>query len=351
MNLGIFLSPGESFTQMKQSGQDVRFIETYLKIYAPNFKKIYVFSYANEKVKLPVNIVLVPNTTGFHRLIYALCLPIIHGKKIKECDVIRGFGLVSSLSAFFLAKPFVFNWAYDYVSFVKLQEKIFYAPLYFILEALAFLKAKKVFIATKSKFNRLNGKKFVYLPNGVDTKLFKPTTHLQKGLVFVGRFEKQKNLPFLITSLSFLPKQYREITFIGQGSLVKEYVSLANKKKIRLHIIPPVANNKLPQILAQFSIFLLCSFHEGSPKVLLEAMAAGLVPVVTNFPTAKEVINNGQEGFITNFDQKDFASKVQLLLSDEKLYRKMSRNAVSRIKRKFDQNKLIEKEISVLKNV
>ena len=80
-------------------------------------------------------------------------------------------------------------------------------------------------------------------------------------------------------------------------------------------------------------------------------MATGLVPVVTNFPTAKEVINNGQEGFITNFDQKDFASKVQLLLSDEKLYKKMSSSAVSRIKREFDQDLLIRKEISILKNV
>lgn len=351
MNLGIFLSPGESFSQMRQSGQDVRFIEIYLKVYAQNFKKIYVFSYVNEKVKLPENIVLVPNTTGLHRLIYALCLPIIHREKIKECDVIRGFGLASSLSALFLPKPFVFNWAYDYVSSVKLQRKILYIPLYFILEKLAFLKAKEVLIATKAKFNTLKGQKFVYLPNGVDTKLFKPTVDHQKGLVFVGRFEKQKNLRFLISAVSLLPRKFRKVTLVGSGSQEKELRSFAKEKKAKVSILRPIPNDKLPQLLGKFSIFFLPSLQEGSPKVLLEAMAIGLVPVVTDFPTAGEVIKNGEDGFISGFSPKDFASKIKLLLSDEILYKRMSQNAVLKIKKEFDQNKLIKKEISILKNV
>lgn len=350
MNLGIFLSPGESFSQMKQSGQDIRFINLYLKNYAQNFKKIYVFSYANEKIKLPANIVLVPNTTGLHRLIYALLLPKIHISKVNQCDVVRGFGLASSISSFFLAKPFIINWAYDYISFVKLQKKIFYIPLYFILEKLAFWKAKKVFIATRSKFARLNGKKFIYLQNGVDTKLFKPTVDHQKGLVFVGRLEKQKNLHFLISAVSLLPERLRHVTLVGNGSLVEELMTFA-KRRVKLSIIPSVAHNKLPRLLKKFSIFLLPSLQEGSPKVLIEAMACGLVPVVTNFPTASEVVSDGKDGFITDFNRENFASKIKLLLSDQALYEKMSRQAVSKIRKDFDQEQLIKKEMSILKNV
>lgn len=351
MNLGIFLSPGESLNLMKKTGQDVRFVKLYLEAYAKNFTKVYVFSYEDENPNLPKNVRLIPNQTRLHRLIYALMLPIINKKVINDCDVIRGFGLASSLSSLFLSKPFVFNWAYDYVSFVKLQNKIFYVPSYIILEMIAFLKAKKVFIATKSKFKKLNGNKFIYLPNGVDLELFKPKALKKEGLIFIGRLEKQKNLYFLISAISLLPSKVRSVTFIGLGSLKDSLMRWASKKKVKLTIANPIPHNQLPKMLGKFSVFLLSSLHEGSPKVLLETMATGLVPVVTNFPTAKEVINNGQEGFITNFDQKDFASKVQLLLSDEKLYKKMSSSAVSRIKREFDQDLLIRKEISILKNV
>ena len=39
MNLGIFLSPGESISLMQKSGQDKRFINLYLKKYAVIYNK------------------------------------------------------------------------------------------------------------------------------------------------------------------------------------------------------------------------------------------------------------------------------------------------------------------------
>lgn len=349
MNLGIFLSPGESLNLMKKTGQDVRFVKLYLEAYAKNFTKVYVFSYEDENPNLPKNVRLIPNQTRLHRLIYAIMLPIINKKVINDCDVIRGFGLASSLSSFFLAKPFVFNWAYNYIEFAKLENKLWYIPFYYLLEKIAFFKSKNVFIATIEKFKKIKSGKFIYLPNGVDINLFKKKGTGGIGIVFVGRLEKQKNLFFLIEAVSKMPKKLRVITFVGQGLLKNKLKKYAVKKKVDLKIVPPVSNSQLPKLLNNFSILTLPSLFEGSPKVLLEAMALGLVPVVTNFPTAKEVIKNGRNGFITTFDVTEFGSLLESLVNNNTLIEKISKNATKSIVQNFNLENLITKEISILK--
>ncbi len=351
MTLGIFLQPGESFKMMSKSGQDVRLIDVYIKSYLKKFENIYIFSYENERYKLPKNVYLVPNPTKLHRLLYAMLLPILQKKYVDKCDVVRGLGFASSLSAFFMQKPFVVNWAYDYYSFVLADKKYIYLPLYFILEKLTFLRSKKVFIATRSKMDKLNNQKFIYLPNGVDLSIFKPTKKNGFGLIFIGRLEPQKNLSFLFEAMSKIPDKFKKLTIIGRGSQKDLIIKLAKEKNVKLNLIEQVPNTKLSKIMKDYSIFLLPSLNEGIPKVLIEAMSMGLVPIVTNFPTAREVINNNIDGFITGYNHKVYAQKIEILLTDNELYNKMSQNAREKIEQEFNQDILIKREIKVLQSV
>lgn len=351
MNIGVFLGIGESFEQMFKSGQKDRFIEYYLSAYSKDFGKVYIFSYEAEILKISKKVIVVPNKFHIHRYIYAIFIPIIYRKYIKDCHVVRGFGLTSALSSLLLTKPFVFNWAYDYTQFLLVDKKYILIPAFKLLEALAFLRANKVLIATKSKLNKLKGSKYVYSPNGVDLKRLSPKKTNGKGLVFVGRFEKQKNLFFLLDSVSLLPTKLRSITFIGSGSQKKTLKRYAAKRKVKLTIIPPMPNSDLPKLLNRFSIFTLPSFAEGVPKVLLEAMALGLVPVVTEFATAKEVIKDGFDGCITPFDKKFYAQRIKILFEDHKMRKQISQNAKLKIKDRFNLQKVITKEIEVLKEV
>src|SRR5258708_7027962 len=186
MNLGIFLSPGDSLTNLANSGQADRFIKFFIKPYSKQFNMVYIFSYEDEQWELPDNVILVLNKNKIHRFVYGLFLPIFQFSQINRCDVIRGFGLASSISSFLLWKPFVFNWAYDYIEFVKTDHKYIYIPFYYLLEKLAFINAKKVLIATKQKYQILSGSKFIYFPNGVDLLLFKAKFNKQTRLLFIG---------------------------------------------------------------------------------------------------------------------------------------------------------------------
>jgi glycosyltransferase involved in cell wall biosynthesis len=49
----------------------------------------------------------------------------------------------------------------------------------------------------------------------------------------------------------------------------------------------------VPQLLAQYDVFLLASDYEGLPLVLLEAMGSGLVPVVSDLPSGiRELVDD-----------------------------------------------------------
>ncbi len=350
MNLGIFLGIGESLKQMEKSGQKDRFISLYLAKYAKDFDKVYLFSYENESCSLPANVFIVSKKSSIHRYLYSLLIPIISHKQVNNCDIIRGFGLTSAVPALLTSKPFIFNWPYNYIEFLKIEKKYFLISIYYVLEKIAFMRAKIVLVATKQKLNNLTGDKFIYLPNGVDLAVFKSKGTLGKGIVFIGRLEKQKNLIFLLDAVSKLPRKLRLITFFGSGSqepILKEYAIL---KKVSLNIQSPVNNVELPRVLRKFSIFALPSLAEGNPKVLLEAMATGLVPVVTNFITAREVVKNSQNGFITNYETIEFSNKLKMLSENSELGKKMSRNAVRTISENFNIDKLIAKEVSLIKD-
>jgi glycosyltransferase involved in cell wall biosynthesis len=351
MNLGIFFSPGDSLNNFNKAAQADRFIEFFLKPYSKNFKKVYLFSYEDENWDLPENVILVKNKLKIHRLIYGIFLPLIHFQEVNDCNVVRGFGIASSISSLVLWKPFIFNWAYDYIGFVKTDRRYIYIPFYYLLERIAFWRATKVLIATKQKYKTLKGKKFFYFPNGVDLKHFQENPAKSAKLLFIGRFEHQKNLQFLFDSLGLLPKKYRQITTIGSGSQEADLKKWAKNNEVKVNFLKPIPNIKLAKFMQRFSIFLLPSFHEGIPKVLIEAMAVGLVPVVTNFPTAKDVVDTGVDGLIADFNKQEYADAVLKVSENIKLRQQFSRNAVKKIKKEFDLKKLTEKEIKILKNV
>ena len=56
------------------------------------------------------------------------------------------------------------------------------------------------------------------------------------------------------------------------------------------------------EMLEKASVFILPSISEGSPNVILEAMSVGVPVVASNVGGIPEIINNGKNGYMFNFD-------------------------------------------------
>ena len=89
-------------------------------------------------------------------------------------------------------------------------------------------------------------------------------------------------------------------------------------------------------------ILLLTSNYEGTPMVITEAMAAGVVPIVMNtFKDADLNIKNGDNGLLTlPFDTKEMAKRVLQLAKDKSNLQKMSGNAKQTVECMDNNNQL-----------
>ena len=73
------------------------------------------------------------------------------------------------------------------------------------------------------------------------------------------------------------------------------------------------------------TLFVLPSYHEGLPYVLLEAMAVGLPVIMTPVGAIPEIIEDGRHGFLIQpGDYTALARRIVQLLEDEALRRRMS---------------------------
>lgn len=358
MTLGIILSIGDSFSNMEKSGQTDRFKKFYLPVLAKSFEKIYIFSYADEQVEgLPNNVEVIPNKYKLHRYFYAILLPLLQFKLIKNIDVLRVYHLGGTIPAIIskllMKKPFIFNYAYDYPVFANIEQKSLQRLLFILLKPLAVKFSDKIFVANRDLLGVLPKIKSIYLPNGVDTNFFKPLQKLQKTdhkiqILSVGRLENQKNFSSLIKAVSGLDI---DLVIIGNGSLKDELVDLAKQRKVSLTIIDKVDNTHMPGYYNRADIFVLPSLIEGHPKVLLEAMACGLACIATNVQGIRDTVLDNETALVSSINSSSIRSKILALIDNKELRNKLAKNAREAIKQSFSLDSLLAKEVKSIQEL
>ncbi|MBI3586624.1 MAG: glycosyltransferase family 4 protein [Ignavibacteriales bacterium] len=66
----------------------------------------------------------------------------------------------------------------------------------------------------------------------------------------------------------------------------------------RVHLVGKVPHDELPKYYSGADYFVLGSLHEGSGFALLEAMACGALPIVTDIPSFRKITRNGTVGYL-----------------------------------------------------
>lgn len=360
MKLGLVLSIGESFSDLKKHGQDVLVRDQNLKAYSIQFKKVYAFSYENEKYPLFKNNQLVINEHRIHRYIYAFLMPILQSREFKNCDVLRGFqttgGIPCVIVKLLFGVPFVVNYGYDYESIAKIEGRFVEAFFYKIINFIVLKNADAVIVTNPAfiiNVKKMGAKNIIVIPNGVNTALFIPKNkkfaNKIKEIVFIGRLEPQKNIVNLLMALVSINHPYH-LTIIGRGSQKNYLKKFASAHKLNVTFIDSIPHNKLPKILQAADIFTLPSQKEGNPKVLIEAMATGLPCVGADVEGIKDLIEHEKTGILTGTEPNDIKKGIKKILSNPKLASEIGSNARKFVKENFNASILLAKEIKLLKS-
>lgn len=150
-----------------------------------------------------------------------------------------------------------------------------------------------------------------HVPNGVDRTLFRPRDraearrHLHlppndKILLFVGRLEKEKGLDELLSAFRNLAENSTakiRLVLIGEGSIRDRLArrTIGEPDVLLTGALPP---EEVALYLAAADVLVLPSWAEGTPNVILEALAAGRPIVATHVGGIPDVVRPGQTGLL-----------------------------------------------------
>ena len=104
---------------------------------------------------------------------------------------------------------------------------------------------------------------------------------------------------------------------------------------------PQLENEEVLKQLELQDVFVLPSYNEGLPVALVEAMKAGLVPLISNWENATdELVVTGESGvYIKIGDAEGYAKAIMELNDNRGLLDKMSEQAVGKANQYFDPSK------------
>jgi len=196
---------------------------------------------------------------------------------------------------------------------------------------------------------KFNKKAPVYIiPNGVDLEKFSiPNNKFQnsnhKTIITVSRLVRKNGIDILIKAVKQLTTYNLQLTtlIIGEGKGRKKLEKLAKDLGVqnRIQFLGSISPDEIPKYLAEADIFVRPSRSEGLGSAFLEAMAAGVLVIGTSVGGIPDFLKDGETGLFCKVDDpKDLAEKINKLLEDENLSRKLAENGRKLVEEKYNWN-------------
>ena len=151
-----------------------------------------------------------------------------------------------------------------------------------------------------SVYRRLAGRRFRFVPNGVDWERIdraKRTAPPTRGggrftVVSVGRLVKIKNLHTALKAYHATADSTAPMIFVGDGperAALQQYVKEHDLQEIVTFTGLITRDEAFEQLLAA-DVFLSASYGEGLPVAALEAMASGSPVILSDIPPHREIV-------------------------------------------------------------
>jgi len=178
------------------------------------------------------------------------------------------------------------------------------------------------------------------IPCGIDLKLFKPQDqqqarlklglgHREPVLLFVGRLDPFKGPDLLLRSAAMMEEKAQIVIVGGKSSHDKDtqqLKELAAQLKIskRVHFIDAQPQYKLPVIYSAADVTVVPSYHESFGLAAVESLACSTPVVATRAGGLTTVIQNNQTGFLVPRCPGFFTERLDSLLQNPSMLKKMS---------------------------
>jgi alpha-maltose-1-phosphate synthase len=182
-------------------------------------------------------------------------------------------------------------------------------------------------------------------------------------LLFVGRITRQKGIVHLVRAIQFMDDDFQIVLCAGAPDTpeiadeMNEALAAAQKKRKNIFWIEEMLDRPaVIQLYSHAAVFCCPSIYEPFGIINLEAMACETAVVASAVGGIKEVVVNGETGFLVAVDfvegtfklanperfSRDLATRINQLMKDPKLREKFARAGRKRAEEMFSWTKIAE---------
>ncbi len=180
----------------------------------------------------------------------------------------------------------------------------------------------------------------VVIPNSLPFYSESYSSLEQKQIIMVGRFSQEKGYERVVPIATALKSLYPtwKIVIYGTGPLKDKIANLYKEQHLdNIILYEPVTD--IQNKYLESSIYMMTSYNEAMPMVILEANSCGLPVVAYECEGSRELVQDDVNGYIIKSDDKvEFINKLSVLIREKSLRHRMSEAAISCAKRYSNDN-------------
>lgn len=160
----------------------------------------------------------------------------------------------------------------------------------------------------------------------------------------VGRLAEVKNYAFLLRCVAAAGLSSCRVVLIGDGPEKSALASLAESLGIGGQVHLPGHRDDVSQLLCAFDVFVLPSLSEGMSNTLLEAMACGMPPIVSDVGGNREIVQDGVNGLVfASGDEATLIRHLRGLFMDASRRASLGQAALRRVAENFSIDAMIDR--------
>ena len=178
---------------------------------------------------------------------------------------------------------------------------------------------------------------------GIEPNQITARHHQWRGqrLLFVGRFDHVKGLPLLLEAFANLAQRvpHLHLDLVGDGPERSDLEALARELELseRITFHGYHSQAELRQDFALADVFVMTSFAEGIPVVLMEAMAQGVPVVAPRITGIPELVEDGVSGLLYTPGAVDqLVERIERLLVDAELRNECAEGGRKKVAEEFN---------------
>lgn len=285
--------------------------------------------------------------------------------KRKEYDVIITSSppIFSGLPGYIIKKITGKKWFFDVrdlwidaaMELGFLKKNSFFEKISRIYERICYHYCNIITVTTEEIKSRIVGTysisidKFCILPNGVDTKIFKPSIIKKNRIIYAGNIGHAQDLEKIILAVKKVNEKFPlEFYIVGDGDIKNDLVALVKKENLEDIVIftGSLEREKLPILIAESLIGVaplkdLQSLNYAIPTKIYEYMSCGIPFIATGKGEIEDITKISKAGTIVDNNIESICKIITDLLKNKKMIDDLGHNG-----RLFAEKYYDRKEIS-----